>query len=56
MLGACSTHGRDEKYKQIFRQKAQVRLLGAPGRRWEDNIKVDVKKVECENIDWIHLT
>jgi len=27
-----------------------------PRRRWEDNIKMDLKGVECGDMDWIHLT
>jgi hypothetical protein len=23
--------------------------------RWEDNIKIDLKKTGCENMNWIHL-
>jgi len=23
--------------------------------RWEDNIKMDLKGIECEGVDWIHL-
>jgi len=29
-----------------------------PGRRrcrWEDNMKVDFKKIVCEGMNWIHL-
>ena len=31
------------------------RPLGRPRRRWEDNIKMDLKGVECGGIDWIDL-
>ena len=27
--------------------------LGRPRRRWEDNIKIDLRKVGCETGDWI---
>jgi hypothetical protein len=23
--------------------------------RWEDNIKIDLKQISCEDVDWIHL-
>jgi hypothetical protein len=23
--------------------------------RWEDNIKMDLREIECESADWIHL-
>ena len=29
--------------------------LGKPRRRWEDNIKLDLQKVECGGMDWIDL-
>jgi len=31
------------------------RPLGRPRRRWEDNIKIDLREVECEYMDWIEL-
>ena len=29
--------------------------LGRTKRRWEDNIKMNVKDMEWEGIDWIHM-
>jgi hypothetical protein len=29
--------------------------LGSPRRRWEDNIQIDLKQVECMRMDWIEL-
>jgi hypothetical protein len=29
--------------------------LGRPTRRWEENIKVNLKEIICEDVDWIHL-
>ena len=31
------------------------RPLGRPRRRWEDNIKMDLKEVGCGGVDWIEL-
>jgi hypothetical protein len=31
------------------------RPFGRPGRRWEDNIKMDYQEVECGGMDWIEL-
>jgi hypothetical protein len=31
------------------------RLLGSPRCRWEDNIKLDVRKIRWGGMDWIHL-
>jgi hypothetical protein len=33
----------------------EKRQLGRSRRRWEDNIKMDPQKVECEGMDWIDL-
>ena len=31
------------------------RLLERPRRRWEDNIKVDLREVGCDHGDWMDL-
>jgi hypothetical protein len=31
------------------------RPLGRPRRRWEDNIKMDLREVGCGCVDWIGL-
>jgi hypothetical protein len=31
------------------------RPLGRPRHRWEDNIKMDLRKIGFGNLDWIHL-
>jgi hypothetical protein len=28
--------------------------LGRPRRRWEDNIKMDLREIEFGDVDWIH--
>jgi hypothetical protein len=32
------------------------RLLWRPRRKWEDNIKMDLKEVGCDGMDWIELS
>jgi hypothetical protein len=32
-----------------------MRPLGRPWNRWEDNIKMNLKKVGCEGMDWIDV-
>jgi hypothetical protein len=32
------------------------RSLGRPRRRWVDNIKIDLREIEWDGIDWIDLT
>jgi hypothetical protein len=31
------------------------RPLGRPTHRWEDNIKMDLQEVGCEDMDWLEL-
>jgi hypothetical protein len=31
------------------------RPLGRPRCRWEDNIKMDLGKIDSLDVDWIHL-
>jgi hypothetical protein len=31
------------------------RPLGRPRRRWEDNIKMDLREIVFGDVDWIHL-
>jgi hypothetical protein len=30
-------------------------MVGKPRHRWEDNIKIDLKEIGWEAVDWIHL-
>jgi hypothetical protein len=29
--------------------------LGKRRRRWEDNIRMDLRETSCEDVNWIHL-
>jgi hypothetical protein len=31
------------------------RPLGRPRRRWEDNIRIELREIGLGGIDWIHL-
>jgi hypothetical protein len=31
------------------------RSLGKHRRRWKKNTEVDLREIECDGIDWIHL-
>jgi hypothetical protein len=47
------THGRDKKSIQYFGCKScGKRPLGRHRRRWEDNIRMDLREI---GLDWIHL-
>jgi hypothetical protein len=42
-------------YRGLVGQPEGNRQLGRPRRRWEDNIKMDLREVGCEGRDWIDL-
>jgi len=48
---------RDEKCIQYLVGKHEGKiLLEGSRRRWEDNIRMDLRKTGWEGIDWMHLT
>jgi hypothetical protein len=48
--GVCSTHGG-----VLVRRSEAKRPLGRPKRRWEDNIKMDLREVGIDGANWIRL-
>ena len=42
-------------YKVLVGNPEGKRPLGRPRRRWEDNIKMDLREVGCDPRDWIAL-
>jgi hypothetical protein len=40
-------------YKILVEKPEGKRTLGRPGCRWEDNIKIDLKEIGCEDVNWI---
>ena len=42
-------------YRDLVGKPVGKRPLGRPRRRWEDNIKMDLKKVGCGGMDLIEL-
>jgi hypothetical protein len=45
----------DEFVQILVGRPERKRPLGRLWRRWEDNIKMDVKATECNGVDWIYL-
>jgi hypothetical protein len=53
---ACSTHGAKSNANRVFVGKPEgKRLLGRPLRRWEENIKKDLREIGWGDLDWINL-
>jgi hypothetical protein len=52
----CGTYGeRRGAYRTLVGKRDGRRPLGRPRRRWEDNIKTDIREVGWGGIDWINL-
>jgi hypothetical protein len=42
-------------YKILVKQPEGKRPLWQPRHKWENNIKMDLTEIVCEDVDWIHL-
>jgi len=50
--GVYSTHCSDENANVILVGKPEEKRLS---RRWEYNVKMNLKQLGCEGVDWIKL-
>jgi hypothetical protein len=41
-------------YKFLVRKPEGMRPLGIPRRRWEDNIRIDLREIGREDVDYMH--
>jgi hypothetical protein len=56
MGGTCGTYGeRRGAYRPLVGKPEGRRPLGRPRRRWEDNIKMDLREVGWGGMEWINL-
>jgi hypothetical protein len=55
--GTCGTHGGEGRgvYRVSVGKPEGKRPLGRPRRRWEDNIKLDLRKIGIDGANWIQL-
>jgi hypothetical protein len=52
----CSTHGEGRGvYRILVGRPEGKRPLGRPRRRWEDNIKIDLRETGIDGVYWIRL-
>jgi hypothetical protein len=51
---ACMGEGRDV-YGVLVGRPEGKRPLGRPRHRWEDNIKMDLRVIEIDGMNWIQL-
>jgi hypothetical protein len=51
-----STHGaKRNAYRILVGKPGRKRRLGRPRRRWLDNIKVDLREIDQDSVEWIDL-
>jgi hypothetical protein len=56
MSNVCSTHGAEEECIQYFRGKARRKEpVERPLRRWEYDVKMDLREIEWGGMDWTDL-
>jgi len=42
-------------YSILIEKLEGKRPLGRPRRRWEDNIRMDLREIVLGDVDWMHL-
>jgi hypothetical protein len=42
-------------YRILVGKPEGKRQLGKPGCRWEDNIKIDLREIQWDDMEWIDL-
>jgi len=56
LLGDVARMGEGRGVYRVLVGKPEGRRpLGRPRRRWEDNIRVDLREVGCGCVDWMEL-
>jgi hypothetical protein len=52
MGGSCNKQGKGKNAYNNFDEKPEVKR---PMRRREDNIRMDLREIGWEGLDWMHL-
>jgi hypothetical protein len=53
---ACRTYGEMKtSCRHLDVKPEEMRPLGTHRHKWEDNIKMDLKKIDLEHAEWIYV-
>jgi hypothetical protein len=56
MVWACSMHKRNKNCVHHFSLKSVKKMpLDEHRNRWNDNIKIVLRELWCEYVNWVHL-
>jgi hypothetical protein len=55
ICGHAACMGEMRNAYQIFGKTEGKRPLGRPSRRWKDNIRMKLRDIRSEGVNWIHL-
>jgi hypothetical protein len=56
VVGTRGTRGeRRGAYSALVRRPEGKRPLGRPRHKWEDNIKMDLREIGIDGVNWIQL-
>jgi hypothetical protein len=56
MDGACNTNGEKRNVYRLLVVKPEGKTpLGTSRHRWMDNIKMDLREIEWDGVDWIDM-
>jgi hypothetical protein len=48
--------GKSNAYRILVGKPDGKRSLGRPRRRWMDNIKIDLREIGWDRVDWIDVS
>jgi hypothetical protein len=51
----CNTRGEKNAHRVLVGKPEGKRPLVRPKRRWEDNVRMDLRETGWNGMDWIHL-
>jgi hypothetical protein len=54
--GTCTKHGERGVYGVLVGRSEGKRPPGRPSRRWEDNIKMDIREIGINGANWIQMS